>query len=135
MKIFTPNTLMRSSEVNANFAELKAKTDYLAAPDSAWIDATMKNSWVRYSTEYPPARYRKDALGYVHLSGMIKSGITSNPLDLPAGYRPAFPEIFTCSTHSFAHCSCEVRSGGVVILVTYNNTWVSLDGIVFKAEQ
>jgi hypothetical protein len=93
------------------------------------------NSWVRYhASAYPTARFMKDSLGFVHLSGMIKGGTTGVPFTLPADYRPLTPEIFTCSTYNFAHCSCEISSSGVLTFVNHNNTWVSLDGIIFKAE-
>jgi hypothetical protein len=129
----TPNTLIESAKVNANFAELKVKTDYLSAPVD-WVTVTYLNSWVTYNATYHPIQYYKDALGFVHLRGMCKSGTSGIIATLPAGFRPGKFEIFEISTNSFAAGCVEIQTDGDIQAVTYSNTWVSLSGITFKAE-
>jgi len=80
MIIFTPNTVIKSADINYNFAEITAKG--LITPDSAWIvvaangnpQPSFMNGWVNYDTTYTETAFRKDALGYVHIKGMIKNG-------------------------------------------------------------
>lgn len=135
MVIFTPNTVISSTDVNGNFDELKIKTDYLSAPDSDWITPTFVNSWVNYdSTVFNPAGYRKDALGYVHLRGLIKNGtVNTTFFTLPTGYRPYRQELFmSLQNNAVGRVDIEtdgdVKMGGVG-----SNAFVQLDGLIFKA--
>jgi hypothetical protein len=147
MYIFTPNTLIESAKVNANYDELKAKTDYLSAPDTGWHyvgasgEPAFLNSWVNYDANgWTKARFRKDALGYVHIEGLVRSGANPSTIFvLPVGYRPKDGTtteglIFTiCATDAAGRI--DVKPNGNV----YKNsagatTFVSLAGITFKAE-
>lgn len=143
MYIFTPNTLIKSNEVNANFTELKAKTDYLSAPDSAWHNVggsgepAFQNSWVNYDTAWQVARFRKDAFGYVHLEGLVRSGTANVIFTLPVGYRPTTSTnglIFaTINTDTIGRT--DIKPDGSVSRIVGGNGFVSLSGITFKAEQ
>lgn len=103
--------------------------------DTGWRLPAFTNGWVNYGGALPPGRYRKDANGYVHLSGLIKSGTLSTPaFTLPAGYRPSHPIHFgTISNNLFARLyvrdNGEVEPGG-----PGSNTWFSLDVPPFLAE-
>lgn len=135
MYIFTPNTLIKSTEVNANFDELLTKTDYLTAPDSGWIAPTFTNSWVNYGFGFNSAGYRKDALGYVHLRGLVKNGTVNTAIfNLPAGYRPEAQELFM-SMQNNTIGRIDVNIVGNVLHSVGANTFVQLDGITFKAFQ
>lgn len=55
-----------------------------------WIAPTLLNSWVNYGNPYTPVGYMKDAMGFVHIKGFVKSGASgASVFTLPAGYRPA----------------------------------------------
>ena len=143
MYIFTPNTLIKSSEVNSNFAELKTMTDYLTVPDTSWIEVgsggtapAFQNRWVNYDTTYNSCGFRKDAFGYVHLKGLVKNGAIGGTIFwLPAGYKPAKRYLLAVSTNPTAYARCDVQPDGQVSAITGSNVYYSLDGITFKAEQ
>lgn len=100
----------------------------------AWQAVTYQNSWVTYDVTYPPAGYYKDSLGVVHLRGMVKSGtINTSIFTLPVGYRPAFRLLFVNISAS-ALGRLDINTSGTVVQVTGTNTWVSLEGIAFRAE-
>ena len=144
MYIFTPNTLIKSAEINANFTELQTKTDYLSAPDSEWHivgaagEPAFLNSWVNHTVgTYPQCAFRKDALGYVHLQGLIKNGVVGDgtpPFQLPAGYRPLY-SLHLDIVSNGAMGNIRISNDGYVRIQVGNNSWVSLDAKQFKAEQ
>jgi hypothetical protein len=58
-------------------------------PTITWTTATLQNSWVAYGAPYDAPAYYKDALGWVHVRGVAKSGsLNTCVFTLPAGYRP-----------------------------------------------
>lgn len=137
MVIFTPNTVIKSADVNTNNDELKTKTDYLTAPDSDWIAPTFQNSWVNFGSVWATAGYRKDAFGYVWLKGLIKSGtMPGTCFTLPAGYRPATNQRlrFACISNN-ALGAANVQDDGAVYLEVGSNAYFFLDNIRYKAEQ
>jgi hypothetical protein len=94
---------------------------------------TLTNSWVNFGGGYTSARYWRDALGVVHLEGTIKSGtIGTVAMVLPAGFRPAG----TMACHVLSNDALgrvTIETNGQVTPAIGSNTWVSLDGISFKA--
>jgi hypothetical protein len=135
MIVFTPNTVIKSADVNLNFSELKTKTDYLSTPDNGWIAPTLLNSWINYGSGYNDAGYRINALGEVHLKGLIKNGTTTigtNIFLLPTGYRPAQTYIFSASANDLW---AEIRvqtTGYVTTGAGVSASWTCLDGLIFK---
>ena len=130
--------------VNENFRKVSTTFSELnfTSPDKSWVAPTFQNSWVNYGDVWETAGYRKDALGYVHLKGLVKSGTigTSTAIfTLPAGYRPKTGKalLFVCMSNNAAG-RINVRNNtgdeGKVCCETGNNAWVSLDGITFLAE-
>lgn len=124
--------------INENFRKFTSLIDVLnfSKPDAAWVTPTFQNSWVNYGSGYNDAKYRKDALGYVNIKGLVKSGTISTTLPiftLPAGYRPAQRYLFNAQSNG-ALGRVDVDTDGKVIPLTGNNAWVSLDGIRFLAE-
>lgn len=58
---------------------------------SAFIGATLQNSWVNFGSSFEVAAYMKDKQGFVHVVGCVKSGTMTNGttlLTLPSGFRP-----------------------------------------------
>lgn len=102
---------------------------------------TYQNGWVTYQVpDYAPAGYYKDAMGVVHLRGLIKSGtLDTAAFTLPAGCRPAYGAIFVCqSAANNAIMRVNVTAAGLVIPSSGgsgSNAWVSLEGIHFIAQQ
>lgn len=101
-----------------------------------WRIPTFTNSWINYdATQFAPARYMKDSNGFVHIEGLIKSGtITASAFTLPKGYRPLkWLHFGTASNAAFGQA--EIKVDGTVVPQVGNNTWFSLSGITFRAEQ
>lgn len=101
-----------------------------------WRIPTLLNSWVNYdATQFAPASYMKDTLGFVHLQGLIKNGtITAPAFILPKGYRP-LKWLHIVSVSSGAYAQVEIKIDGNVVPQAGSNTWYSLSGITFRAEQ
>lgn len=141
MIVFNPEDVIKSSEINANFAELKEKTDLVdGGADSDYITPTFNNSWVNYSSTYNSTGYFKDNDGVVHLKGLVKNGTvgtnasTCNIFILPVGYRPSAITILAVVSNN-AIGQARVWDTGEVVAYAGSNSWFSLDGISFKAEQ
>jgi hypothetical protein len=141
MIVFTPNTVIKSADVNLNFDELKTKTDYLAAPDSAWIavgsgGSSFANSWVDYGSGYPGAAFRKDAFGYVHLKGFIKNGTavdTTTMITMPTGYKVGSTRhIAAVGASGAGHL--KLTTSGIAYGAGTGNGWLTLDNITYYAE-
>jgi hypothetical protein len=107
-----------------------------------WTSVSFTNSWVDYGS-YPACAYRKDANGYVHLRGLMKSGtLGSSAFTLPTGYRPSGTLIFqgrsnVTSTWGVANAGrLDITSTGTVVphSSNCNNGYVTLEGIVYLAE-
>ena len=78
--------------------------------------------------------YFKDDNGIVHLRGVIDTGtVDTTAFTLPTGYRPPNDErLVTISNNAIGRVN--VLSTGAVVPATPSvNTWVSLDGLTFKA--
>lgn len=100
-----------------------------------WTAPSMSNAWVNYGGTWATAGYTKDEHGFVHLKGLIKDGtIGSAAFTLPANYRPGEDYLFgTISNDAIGRVAVNT-SGEVIPQTPSNNTWVSLDGLSFYAE-
>jgi len=141
MIVFTPNTVIKSADVNLNFDELKTKTDYLSAPDSDWIavgsaGSSFANSWVNYGSGYPAAAFRKDAFGYVHLKGFIRNGTavdTTTMITMPTGYKVGSTRhIAAIGASAAGHI--KLTTSGIAYGGGTGNGWITLDNISYYAE-
>ena len=106
----------------------------------AWINvAAFSNSWVAFGGTYAPPGYWKDALGIVHLRGMIKSGtVNTTAFTLPTGYKPQYAIVrsqVASNGTTEAASRVDVAADGTVIprVPAGYNSYVSLDGISFRA--
>lgn len=92
------------------------------------------NSWSNYDTTRV-ARFRKDPLGKVRLSGIVKGGaVGSIMFRLPAGYLPARGQQAWSTVANGAFSDIEVAATGDVFFVGGNSTFVYLDGVEFDTE-
>lgn len=101
-----------------------------------WITPTLINGWSHYGGGYTDVKYMKDAMGFVHITGLVKNGSAGTAFVLPVGYRPELTEI-----HATINASGVTRidigdNGNVEINSRFNmsNSYVSLAGITFRAE-
>jgi phage minor structural protein len=110
-------------------------SETIQTQNRGWIAPTLLNGWVNYGSGYETAGYYKDALGFIHLKGVIKSGtMGAAAFTLPAGYRPSYKKMFIVPTAGGAG-RVDIDTSGNVIVVSYGsatNGYVSLDGIEFN---
>lgn len=98
------------------------------------------NSWVNFGTPYGDAAYCKNALGFVHLRGVIKSGaLNAGAFVLPVGFRPSARVSLmgvSLSGATFVITKNDITTDGVVIVgdgPTGGNNALMLDGLAFYA--
>lgn len=123
-----------AAKINNNAGDAASKTQ------ESWITPTMINAWVNLDTSlYNGAGYYKDNFGIVHLRGLIKGGTTStNIFVLPAGYRPLKRLVMSTLSNSTTDVASRLdvfADGSVQALGGSGNTYLTLEGISFKAEQ
>lgn len=103
-------------------------------------------SWQDYGSGAGGAKFYKDYLGIVHLSGLVTPAVNPGSLaifSLPAGYRPEELLLFEQHGHNGAYVACrvDIDTGGTVSIVNPANTtftavgahYISLAGIHFRA--
>ncbi|GAB3517401.1 Kelch repeat-containing protein [Emticicia fontis] len=98
---------------------------------------TLLNSWVNFGSPYATAGYYKDKESVVHLKGMIKGGTTTRPtilFNLPAACWPAQTMVFTVASGDGTFGRVDVTTLGQVQFYSGVNTYLSLDGITFRAD-
>ena len=94
-----------------------------------------QNGWLAYGSGYNPPGFMLDANGFVWLRGMLKSGTMSQPaFTLPPGYRPEFAQLFGTVSNSLIG-RVDVNTNGAVIPALGSNSWITLDGLAFRAYQ
>jgi hypothetical protein len=104
--------------------------------------------WENYATEYTLTRYIKDATGWVHLEGLIRSTVTPATAQifyLPAGYRPSARLVFSVDCRTLGNTGNPVSEGRIDVLPDGGVIWpygvcdpegyISLAGITFRAEK
>lgn len=93
------------------------------------------NGWIDYGAEYTPSAFTKTADGYVHLRGMLKSGTIGFALGrLPVGCRPYKKEIFTALSSGNIATRIDIGVDGYITPQNGSNSWISISGISFRAE-
>ncbi|MPY20046.1 hypothetical protein [Paenibacillus glucanolyticus] len=106
---------------------------------TVWITPTLLNGWVNMGSGTSAVAYTKDASGFVHLKGRIKSGTMGwNPVFiLPVGYRPKEVQSFLVRgyTTQAVMCSLVISTDGTVMVADGTNTEVAIDGVTLLAEQ
>ena len=91
------------------------------------------NSWTNFGSNWAPASFWRDPLGFVHLRGLIKSGVVdSAAFTLPPGFRPKVNEVFGTVSNAAIGRVDVLTDGTVVPAAPSNNAWVALGGIHFR---
>jgi hypothetical protein len=123
-----------SNEGTAEAAQLIADVAVLKTQE-AWQTPTFLNGWTQFDSVGHPVRYYKDSTGIVHLKGLVKGGATSTEIfKLPSGYRPSSPLLIFTTMADNAFAAVQVSSGGNVTHRLGGVSYVTLDGISFRAE-
>jgi hypothetical protein len=95
------------------------------------------NSWVNFdAATYHAASFMRDALGFVHVRGLVKTGTvgTTTPIfTLPAGYRPTRQVGFATSSNG-AFGALIVKADGSVCVAVGSSTNCYLDAISFSTD-
>ncbi len=102
-----------------------------------WQNLTMANSWVAYGGNFATPQYTKGADGLVSLKGLIKAGTATSGTvmaTLPSGFRPS-ATILYAGYSTGAYARIDINSSGDILFRTGSNSWLSLDGITFYADQ
>lgn len=115
-----------------------AKGDHThSVNDGPWTNLTLTNGWVNYGGLYAPAGYYKDALGWVHLRGLIKDGVLGQFAVLPVGVRPQYQirgsTVSYNGTNHILGIYSILQGGGLEANTGSGTVFFSLDGITFKA--
>ena len=98
----------------------------------AWTAPTLLNSWVNYdAANFSNAGYVKDNEGFVHLRGVVGSGVAATVFTLPSGFRPARRAIFSVVGNDLFARVDVATTGDVVVIVGAGGTLLQLDGITF----
>ncbi|MCK6077907.1 hypothetical protein [Paenibacillus silvae] len=130
------DTVRTLQENTTRISVLESKKAEKDSP--VWITPTLLNGWTNYndSGSFYNVAYIKDALGYVHLRGLIRSGAVGTAVFvLPTGYRPKSAMIFASISTGSNIARIDVRASGIVFLDTGNSaTFITLDNISFLAE-
>jgi hypothetical protein len=103
----------------------------------SWMPLTLQNGWVPFnaSTEAVPGLW-KDALGVVHIQGLIKDGTVGTDIaQIPVGYRPLrtkrFPVVCASGTVIFGAVQA---TGSALNHIVGGTGWVDLSTIQYPAE-
>lgn len=93
------------------------------------------NGWISYGGNFQSGSYTKSADGFVHLRGVVKNGTSGSTIaQLPVGCRPYAVEIFTTSNINNTFGRIDVYPDGRIVHMSGQIGFVSLSGIVFRAE-
>ncbi|RFS16920.1 hypothetical protein [Emticicia sp. C21] len=127
---YTPNITSLSIDGNLSIGGLLNSPDFIAP--------TLLNSWVNFGSGYSTVGYYKDKESVVHLKGFIKGGTTTQNtvlFTLPFGYHPSETRVFTVASGDGTFGRVNITSLGSVQFYSGVNTYLSLDGISFRAEE
>ena len=117
--VYKPDVIQKYDDTN--------KLD-LANADTDWHyvggtgEPAFQNSWVNYDLQMT-ARFRKDAMGFVHIHGSVKNGTVNTAVfTLPEGYRPIDGLTFVSAGNSDANTGrIYIESNGEVDIYAPNN--------------
>ena len=110
--------------------------NYAKKAQEAWIAPTLLNGWVNSGGSYATAGYMKDSMGFVHIKGLVKDGVTTVTTSLfvlPVGYRPLETLYFSTLSNGLFGGGF-IASDGRVGIIAGSNVSFSLFIPPFKAE-
>jgi hypothetical protein len=101
-----------------------------------WRTPGFQNNWKNYGSGYNPAGFMIDSMGFVHLRGLVKDGAIGDGIPiftLPAGYTPPFRQLHVVQTNQANAGRVDILADGRICVIVGNASWLSLDGITFRA--
>jgi hypothetical protein len=134
LKQWNDGETLKAADINANFMALSAQLAALTAP-LAWTNLALASPWNPYGDGYAPPSCAKDALGVVHLRGLVKGSTASQVTVavLPPGFRPKynFESVMACG--GSAQCTLLIKATGELLFeaIYPNSSWLSFDGLSF----
>lgn len=108
--------------------------------NTPWQNVAFQGSWVNFDasgSSFDDCAFMKDAMGFIHLRGITKSGTVGvgTPIfTLPVGFRPGQQKHFVIISNDALGC-IDIFPDGRVACVIGNTAYVTLDNITFLAEQ
>jgi hypothetical protein len=96
----------------------------------AWTAPRLAGAWVNFGGGTVAAGYCRDAVGFVHLRGTVKSG-TSTIFTLPSNYRPAAIVSIVSIANDAAVKVVILTTGEVQLASGTASSYLALDGIIF----
>jgi len=131
-------TTDKLANVAVNTAQIAdgAVTSAKIEAQQAWQTPPLLNGWNNHDGGVNSTiGYMKDSLGFVHLKGLIIGGSDGTvAFALPSGYRP-LQNINLAYSSRAANAELDIIAIDGTVHVYNPSGWVSLDCIVFKAEQ
>lgn len=105
--------------------------------DGTWIAPALGAAWVNFGSTWETAGYMR-AGGVIYLRGLIKSGtVTAGTVlfTLPVGYRPSSDKHMDTVSNGVHAVLNVMANGQVKINASVSASYLSLAGIIFRAEQ
>jgi hypothetical protein len=136
LKVWNDGDTLSAADINGNFMALSTQLGAITAPLD-WTNLGLMNTWVSYGDGYATPSYAKDALGIVHLRGLVK-GSTAPQVTiavLPVGFRPKFNTETLVACGGTTPCTVLVKPTGEMLfeLISSASSWLSFDGLTFEA--
>ncbi len=109
----------------------------------SWNECNFQNGWNNYgtvnpSTTFTTAGFTKTSSKLIGLKGLVAGGTMGQTIcTLPVGFRPKFANeklIFQTATSASNTGRVDILPTGEIVAVSGSNGWVSLDGIIFVAD-
>jgi len=127
-------------DIIASYTVLPAEEDWHIVGGTG--EPAFESSWVNFGSTDPVLKFKKDAYGWVHIEGTVKTGTVGVRIfTLPAGYIPATYKRFLILVQDAAYvlkgCELHITDAGFVILNSSDssdNRRVSLTGLMFKID-
>ncbi len=117
---------------------ISTNTSYFPSSYTTWSTPALQSGWVFFGPNYTSPQYTKSSDGVVTVKGFLKSGTATNGtviFNLPAGYRPA-KRLLMNGVSNDSHVRIDVNTNGnITVEGGASSSWLSLDDIVFVAEQ
>lgn len=93
-------------------------TPIMGAPSPAWIRPSLLNGFADFGGGYAKAAYHRDALGYVHVKGLVAHAVGTGGgtivFVLPLSYRPSESRYFVLMGTGATFQAVEVSPNGNV---------------------
>lgn len=132
-------------KVLTSSGELDYGTIPAISPIPNWNECTFQNGWHNYKDWYggntfTTGGYTKTSSKIVALKGLVRTqgSIGNTVCTLPEGFRPKFANeklIFQVATGNGSNWGrVDILPGGQIVVVNGGTDWVSLDGIMFIAD-